>query len=99
MSKFTKGPWRISRPSVVNGVQVLKDWDYPNRSDVICTMPKEGEGRTANAHLIAAAPDIYEALEFVAQFIDDYFIGDEDSGEPQKTKLVVMKALKKAKGE
>jgi len=59
----TPGPWRIGKPSVRNGVQIFKDSDWPLRSEVICTMPKCGKGRTANARLIASAPDLLRAAK------------------------------------
>ena len=63
MTEHTPGPWRIGRPSVMNGVQILKDYDMPARSDVVCSMPERGKGRTANARLIASAPDLLAALQ------------------------------------
>lgn len=60
--KHTPAPWRISRPSVANGVQILKDWDTPAKSDVICKMPESGN-IAANARLIAAAPELLAALQ------------------------------------
>ena len=42
----------------MNGVQIFKDSDLPMTSQVICTMPSNGKGRTANARLIAAAPGL-----------------------------------------
>ena len=66
-SKPARGPWRIGRPSVANGVQIFRDVDYPMGSHVICTMPEKGKGRTANARLIAAAPDLFEACEMIVE--------------------------------
>jgi len=92
MSTFTKAPWRVSyKYSVWAG----------EKTPIAQLLSHEttDEETTANAHLIAAAPDMYEALEFVRGFIEDYFVGDEDSGEPQEALRVVNKALKKARGE
>lgn len=66
-AKHTLGLWRITHPSVMNGVQIVRDYDYPARSETICTMPLKGKGRTANARLIAAAPDLLAALESIRQ--------------------------------
>ena len=65
-SKPARGPWRIGR-SVANGVQIFRDVDYPMGSHVICTMPEKGKGGTANARLIAAAPDLYEACKAIVR--------------------------------
>lgn len=63
--KYTKGPWQ----AVNNGHY----WDIKPVSDcqaLASTQENEhigidGEVEEANAHLIAAAPDMYEALEWV----------------------------------
>lgn len=49
-AKFTKGPWLVSGTATIN--QKPKGW-IASVSTV---------DRTANAHLIAAAPELYEAL-------------------------------------
>ena len=95
--KWTKGPWILERHDhhsytldVVNGEEcaigeIYVDWDG------------EEEG-TANAHLAAAAPDLYAALELLygkllmADRDGEVWITDED-GE------MALNALKKARGE
>jgi len=61
--KHTPGPWRVGKPSIRNGVQIFWDSDWPLGSHVICTIPERGKGKTANARLIAAAPDLMEAAK------------------------------------
>ena len=81
LSKPVPGPWRVGAPSVTNGVQIFHDFDgLRSGSDVICTMPERGKGRTANARLIAAAPDLYQAakeaiyeLDGIAEYTRDQF--------------------------
>lgn len=57
--KFTKGPWKVADESVVTA-------DYTR---CICTMEADGgyevpnEEREANAALIGAAPELFEALQ------------------------------------
>ncbi|MFT9070300.1 MAG: hypothetical protein ABF446_08385 [Acetobacter orientalis] len=63
--KFTPGPWRvrfgnIGHVTAENGALVAKC----QRLTSLCNLQ-------ANAHLIAAAPDLYEALERVIKIIDD----------------------------
>lgn len=66
-----KQAWRIGNPSVAHGVQIFHDYDGLRMgSDVICTMPTRGKGRTANARLIAAAPEMYTALKEVFTLLE-----------------------------
>ena len=75
--KHTKGPWHITEPNAINGKRF------------ICTEPADGVFYTvaitmgdaawshindaANARLIAAAPDLLDALRWTLEsLIDDY---------------------------
>ncbi len=84
-AKFTPGPWRvrfgnIGHVTAENGALVAKC----QRLTSLCNLQ-------ANAHLIAAAPDLYEALERVIKIIDD---------SPWCLKLTEERAaLAKARGE
>ena len=83
MSSHTPGPWESKRRLVwdTNGFSLADCWDY-NRTEEECF---------ANARLIAAAPDMLEALEYVNAKstidMDDAMID------------VVTAAIAKAKGE
>jgi hypothetical protein len=87
-SKFTKGPWEVNtlagRPNseVFSGDDVLI---CDCRATNVVMEPEEIE---ANAHLIAAAPDMYEALKRVM----------ENKWEPDKYLLNVLQAIDKAEG-
>ncbi|PAL21022.1 hypothetical protein [Acetobacter syzygii] len=64
-TQFTPGPWRvrfgnIGHVTAENGALVAKC----QRLTSLCNLQ-------ANARLIAAAPDLYEALERVIKIIDD----------------------------
>jgi hypothetical protein len=93
MSNWTKGPWHVSRG---NGVDT-------NQGKQVCRAPIGYErtivGRNwkANAHLIAAAPDLYEALE---SLLDDLKMTPEINldGWGIDTKQA-RAALAKARGE
>lgn len=57
-AKFTKGPWHY---------EVISDTVEAGQHTTVCNMDigcnqDENEENIANAHLIAAAPDLYEAL-------------------------------------
>ena len=94
MSEFTKAPWHLEGELNIVG----KDGRAVCSCGFNANFGNPLEESKANARLIAASPDMYEALEFIQGFIEDYFMGDEASGEPQKTLRVVNKALKKARG-
>ena len=69
--EHTPGPWRVGTPSVANGVQIFYDTDLPLQSTAICTMPSKGRGRAANARLIAAAPELFDACKDALGFGDE----------------------------
>ena len=97
--QFTPGPWNCKNSIYVNGPNGLKEcgtWiDYDGRDDsdnvigmVFCS---------ANAHLIAAAPELYEALkELIAVLCHD----GRDLSQEICTKMHdAESALAKARGE
>ena len=89
--QWTPGPWRRERARGADEYQIVGDgWGITNVAPLLraggCS---EGE---ANARLIAAAPDLVEALEMV---LDDPSALD---GRP-RTADVVFEALAKAYGE
>jgi len=67
MSKYTPGPWKAF-PSGIYGT---------NRDGVcVCTRHKQaGDEWNANARLIAAAPDLLEALVDVEEWLAAYVSG------------------------
>ena len=97
--KWTKGPW-VTEPENYDGdggVLVRVGGDYPrnciaNAWRQQSAMEVDDEGQ-ANAHLIAAAPDLYEALEMVNLWFEG---SDMDLAKVLKP---VKAALSKARGE
>lgn len=103
-TKFTPGPWRVE-PSPASHEGWFEDANVV-RSDGLAVSvglhngpigPKEA---LANAHLIASAPDLYEALAI--------FLGEDDrfqvtvGGNPIAVEAMLVKAhaaLAKARGE
>ena len=70
--KWTPGPWITSGPtqgkSAGQWTEVLTDTDDVCDVVEICTLPPweiDLEEKNANAQLIAAAPDLYEALSLI----------------------------------
>ena len=82
-TKYTPGPWHIA-----NGVQIRSNRDQIAK----IWMMRGGEGR-ANARLIAAAPDLLEALIELAD------CGAEAWGEDRPCVKWARAAIAKATGE
>lgn len=59
-TKFTPGPWEAVS---FNGNSLVVTELIVNEKEAIALLGTCGEKEQANAHLIAAAPDMYEALE------------------------------------
>ena len=86
-SKHTKGPW------ITNG-----EWIDGGDSEPVCQLPTAAtySNRDSNARLIAAAPDLLESLQLVANCVTD----DKGGVTLGSYELGVIKAAnKKAKGE
>ncbi|CAM0013761.1 hypothetical protein VPHK373_0076 [Vibrio phage K373] len=82
-AKFTKGPWvaRGKTPSRIYGMQ-RKDKEV-----IVAATGSVINEAGANAHLIAAAPEMYELLEFISE-------------NPSETNVIeIRKLLAKARGE
>jgi len=100
MSAFTKGPWEVSywrdglgpdKPAVTaSGATIAITHPAP-----ICPI----EESTANAHLIAAAPDMYEALDTILSWIDNWSPNFEDDDEWVDDRKRFDAILAKARGE
>ena len=92
MSGHTKGPWKLD-----GGKQ---EW-FSVRADhygVVCNIPGYGIGaREANARLIAAAPELLEALEECKEVMADPFAYGETCISDAIAKA--RAAIAKAKGE
>lgn len=62
---FTKGPWLVSGSSVTR-LEIFSD--EPGRSAHVCTLTPRYPQDEANAQLISASPDLYEACRRLAEF-------------------------------
>lgn len=103
-TRFTPGPWKaltngntFNSATVVTSKDAADGWvcEVFDDSDS-CTLPDE-----ANAHLIAAAPELYDALETLLDINDN---GGPFGGELYQDRVVrsiecARKALAKARGE
>ena len=92
--KFTKGPWKATYDSQLRAL--IEIYNTEDRIPV-AVLPDRGTVEAmpeveANANLIAAAPDMYEALEVFCS----YCFGCTDN----ECKICIYgKALRKARGE
>ena len=94
--KFTKGPWKATYDSQLQAL--IEIYNTEDRT-MVATLPDRGTVEAmpeieANANLIAAAPDLYEALETTCE----YCIGKEATDCPCE-RCITGKALRKARGE
>ncbi len=88
--KHTKGPWEVM--TTPSGYKTIRSSYVPKDADVKLRLASvdydvDEDEATQNAHLIAAAPDLYEIVFLMSNGAIAY----ED---PR-----VMKALRKARGE
>lgn len=85
-AKWTQGPWVLSEDRGHMGSWLLyseEEYGIGQAWDI-----NDNPENKANAHLIAAAPDLYEALK---KMVDACPFGDEPKG--------ALTALAKARGE
>lgn len=69
MSGWTPGPWAATKPNA-NGEVFIKDTRVPPQLITSAVQSDSEHAATANANLIAAAPDLAMALDAAAQAID-----------------------------
>lgn len=108
-TKFTPGPWwpNYSEAGKSWNVLTLRDDQSPTLAGgdlgaYVCynigdhTENRTRDNQKANAHLIAAAPDLYAALEDAQQLVN---AGECTLGRLARTQSKIAKALAKARGE
>jgi hypothetical protein len=103
--KHTPGPWEVYYPDITGcGLGI----DTADSKTSIVVFDDEagvygaGEQDEANARLIAAAPELLEALQIAHQYMQVFMIRGEEPlvGENLKTDLYkVLEAIKKATGQ
>lgn len=96
-TKHTPGPWFVSENAVK---PALRPYAIYSRHDCICDVLSEIEEGptdrdTANARLIAAAPELLEALEELADLMDLVRSGEykPDSFSTQPARAAIKKAV------
>lgn len=95
MSKFIKGPWSIIEGTFRTPYIVSLDEGFK-----VATVPLiKGfyEEINANAHLISAAPEMYEAIEKTLLALDG-LIKIDTKNELKEARILMIEALAKARG-
>lgn len=101
MAKYTEGEWKLSEKDSggYGGDSVIAD----GFTGSIATVNMDCYKFQANANLITAAPDMYEALKFfMKELAKDYEYLDKGIGiatERGKSMLNARKAIAKAEGQ
>lgn len=87
-TKFTKGEWRVDVCRLTGVASVIPEKGmYTHDSICLCM------GDKANAHLIAAAPDMYKMLEITMNILNG------DDFENEVSNQDIKELLAKARGE
>ncbi len=96
MNNFTKGPWTSCISEMFGLSYIMRGEDQPvDAHKKIAEINRRLPKAEANAHLVAAAPDMYEALQEV---IDSGLLHGLTNGH-EKMNNVVHEVLDKARGE
>lgn len=93
-TKHTPGPWIV-------GTFPTGASDVRSADSEICLCKSDFEDNQANARLIAAAPDLLEALEFALADMNRckaHFMKTRDFGVSELALGLVEQAVRKAKG-
>lgn len=100
--KFTPGPWSYDGVLYIRGPNGEMVADFVEDDE--CSLARiRGTGanlpQEANAHLIAAAPELLEALEEAERFFNNVVNGNDTRTEAANTKSIMGAAISKAYGE
>lgn len=104
MSKFTPGPWKVTHNGYANAPYLIHHVESgTDVAEVYCDESPDQPTQTANARLIAAAPEMLDALIFCMQELRQYDNANSPDGPMEEARLFAIKiakeAIKKAGGE
>lgn len=105
MSEHTPGPWKTDHNSIVQegtGFSVADVWTPRGHNHCANQPTPQRREQKANASLIAAAPDLLDALEAVESWIDNEIgkrINPGTNDDDQVVCRAVRSAILKAKGD
>ena len=92
-TQHTPGPWSVEIDHHNNAPEYIRAYADGEMYDLASVLCDETGNATANARLIAAAPDLLAALEACLQRLDSH----DDQSVPEC--LVALAAIKKATGK
>ena len=101
MSEYTKGPWDISETGPKWSINVGNGGDSNKHIAMVSCYQLFTNDHTenlANARLIAAAPELLEALEMVQSSYCLQINSQQETLEMKKARTMVGQAILKAKG-
>jgi len=72
--KYTKGEWKVSRVRALDNYAVKAEADIGGLGIAMVNYRIDRNEQLANAHLIAASPMMYEALQMVLRMSEEEYI-------------------------
>ena len=97
-TKFTKGPWFVEQMEDVNSVYDVH-YNLPASEYSVASIVINIPDAEANAHLIAAAPDMYTMIGDLADMVDKLNEGFNTDHKAIELSTRAEMLLKKARGE
>ena len=103
--KHTPGPWRAKKHTEGEpGYEVIipyveKEWIEGKVGKIVCEMGGNNDEDYANARLIAAAPEMFEAIKFAFDELEDMTTDEFSRGADKAVRDKLLKALAKVRGE
>ena len=67
MSKYTQGPWHVEIDHATNAPEFIRAHIDGEMFDIASVICDETDNAPANARLIAAAPDLLDALQWITR--------------------------------
>jgi hypothetical protein len=101
MPDWTPGPWEVFRFGPGLEVKTIYGYSGMDRSQLIPAVVSPGVNAEANARLIAASPDLLEALEFLISAAEECMLltGEGTLSEADEVILDIARAaVAQAKG-
>jgi hypothetical protein len=94
----TPGPWRISKDKSNKHIKIIDNDLYRELANTSGNW-FDDDTEQSNARLIAAAPELLEALEMLVNYFVGIGLEDDEDGDPNPEIVKARSAIAKAKGE
>ncbi len=96
---YTKGEWKVYQDGMAQRTSVVSEDGIGFFRANIADLDRKNKEYVANAHLIAAAPNMYEALKTIAPNIRFMYEGHRDDAGLRYKYELLEQALAKAEGK